>query len=144
MLDPSGLVAEGTGENLFAVRKGVIYTPHRSTRCRKRLTRDSIMTIAKDLGYEVREEPLSRDQLLMSWSAPRPKSWAFANSTSGHRAGTARGPITKKLADTFRARGHRRGEEIPRLARPLQGVISARRSQSWGSVEPPQKAADYL
>ncbi len=49
MLDPTGLVAEGTGENLFAVRQGVIYTPHRTT-VLEGLTRDSVITIARDLG----------------------------------------------------------------------------------------------
>ncbi len=105
MLDPSGLVAEGTGENLFAVRKGVIYTPHRST-VLEGLTRDSIITIATDLGYEVREVPLSRDQLYVA-------DELFVCGTAAEVLGIreldfrkigngARGPITAKLAETFR------------------------------------------
>jgi len=65
MLDPSGLVAECTGENIFLVRDGVIYTPPRAT-ILEGITRDSILTIARDLGYQTVEEPISRDQLYIA------------------------------------------------------------------------------
>jgi len=105
MLDTTGLVAEGTGENLFAVRKGVIYTPARTT-VLEGLTRDSVITLARDLGYEVREEPLTRDQLYVA-------DELFVCGTAAEVLGIreldfrpigsgARGPITTKLADLFR------------------------------------------
>jgi len=62
MLDPEGYVAECTGENLFIVRRGKIYTPHTAP-VLEGITRHSIYTIAQDLGYTVREIPISRDQL---------------------------------------------------------------------------------
>jgi branched-chain amino acid aminotransferase len=62
MLDPEGYVAECTGENLFMVRRGKIYTPHTAP-ILEGITRHSIYTIAQDLGYTVREIPISRDQL---------------------------------------------------------------------------------
>lgn len=65
MLDPSGLVAECTGENIFLVRDGVIYTPPRAT-ILEGITRDSILIIAQDLGYRTVEEPISRDQLYIA------------------------------------------------------------------------------
>jgi branched-chain amino acid aminotransferase len=65
MLDPAGYVAECTGENLFVVRGGVIYTVPRSS-ILEGITRDSILTLAQDLGYTVVEEPISRDQLYIS------------------------------------------------------------------------------
>jgi len=65
MLDPSGLVAECTGENIFIVRDGVIYTPPQAT-ILEGITRDSILTIASDLGYKTVEEPISRDQLYIA------------------------------------------------------------------------------
>jgi branched-chain amino acid aminotransferase len=65
MLDPAGYVAECTGENLFVVRGGVIYTVPRSS-ILEGITRDSILTLAQDLGYRVMEEPISRDQLYIS------------------------------------------------------------------------------
>jgi branched-chain amino acid aminotransferase len=65
MLDPAGYVAECTGENLFLVRAGVVYTVPRSS-ILEGITRDTVVTLAKDLGYTVVEEPISRDQLYIS------------------------------------------------------------------------------
>lgn len=62
LLDPQGYVAECTGENLFMVRDGKIITPSTAP-VLEGITRQSIYTIAKDLGYEVIEMPVSRDQL---------------------------------------------------------------------------------
>jgi branched-chain amino acid aminotransferase len=65
MLDPGGYVAECSGENLFLVRDGMIYTPPRTT-ILEGITRASVIAIAKDLGYTVVEEPISRDQLYIA------------------------------------------------------------------------------
>ena len=65
MLDPGGFVAECSGENLFLVRGGEIYTTPRAT-ILEGVTRDSIITLARDLGYSVIEEPISRDQLYIA------------------------------------------------------------------------------
>ncbi len=65
MLDPQGYVAECTGENLFLVRDGKIVTPFSAT-VLEGITRDSILTLCADLGIEVIEEPISRDQLYLA------------------------------------------------------------------------------
>jgi branched-chain amino acid aminotransferase len=65
MLDPQGYVAECTGENIFVVRSGKIFTPP-TMAILEGITRDSLITIAKDLGIEVFELPISRDQLYMA------------------------------------------------------------------------------
>jgi branched-chain amino acid aminotransferase len=65
MLGPDGFVAECTGENLFVVRNKVIYTTPRAG-ILEGITRDSILTLARDLGFAVVEEPISRDQLYIS------------------------------------------------------------------------------
>jgi len=65
MLDPQGYVAECTGENLFVVRNGKIFTPSTAP-VLEGITRHSIYTIAKDLGYDVVEAPISRDQLYIA------------------------------------------------------------------------------
>jgi branched-chain amino acid aminotransferase len=65
MLDPAGYVAECTGENLFVVRDSVIYTVPRSS-ILEGITRDSLITLARDLGYSLVEEPISRDQLYVA------------------------------------------------------------------------------
>jgi branched-chain amino acid aminotransferase len=62
MLDPQGYVAECTGENLFVVRKSAIHTTP-AAGILEGITRDSIIALAKDLGYGVLEQPISRDQL---------------------------------------------------------------------------------
>jgi len=62
MLDPQGYIAECTGENLFLVRKGKIFTPSTAP-VLEGITRHSIYTIANDLGHEVTEAAISRDQL---------------------------------------------------------------------------------
>lgn len=62
LLDPQGYVAECTGENIFIVRKGKIYTPSTAP-VLEGITRSSIFRIATDLGLEVKEQPISRDQL---------------------------------------------------------------------------------
>ena len=65
MLDPEGYVGECTGENLFMVRRGKIITPSTAP-VLEGITRHTIFTIAKDLGYEVLEQPISRDQLYIA------------------------------------------------------------------------------
>ena len=65
MLDPQGYVAECTGENLFVIRDGKIITPSTAP-VLEGITRQSIFMIAKDLGYEVLEQPVSRDQLYIA------------------------------------------------------------------------------
>ena len=65
MLDPQGYIAECTGENLFVVRRGKIITPSTAP-VLEGITRHTIHTIARDLGYDVLEQPISRDQLYIA------------------------------------------------------------------------------
>jgi branched-chain amino acid aminotransferase len=65
MLGPDGYVAECTGENLFTVRNKVIYTTPRAG-ILEGITRDTLITLARDLGHSVVEEPISRDQLYIA------------------------------------------------------------------------------
>lgn len=65
MLDPQGYVAECSGENIFLVRNGVIYTPPRTT-ILEGITRDAILQLAGDLGIQVVEEQIARDQLYIA------------------------------------------------------------------------------
>ena len=65
MLDPSGFVAECTGENLFIVRKGRIYTSPGAP-ILEGITRSTLATLAADLGFAVEERPISRDQLYVA------------------------------------------------------------------------------
>ena len=65
MLDPQGYIAECTGENLFVVRRGKLITPSTAP-VLEGITRHTIHTISKDLGHDVLEQPISRDQLYIA------------------------------------------------------------------------------
>jgi branched-chain amino acid aminotransferase len=66
MLDSFGFVSEGSGENLFAVRDGCLYTAPLSAGILGGITRNSVMTIGRDLGVEVREQVLPREFLYIA------------------------------------------------------------------------------
>jgi branched-chain amino acid aminotransferase len=65
-LDPEGHLSEGSGQNLFLVRDKVLYTPPLSASVLPGITRDSIITLAKDLGYKVNEGDIPREMLYVS------------------------------------------------------------------------------
>jgi len=104
LLDIEGYVSEGSGENLFMVRNGVIYTPDLAS-CLEGITRESVMQIAKDLGYEVKEKRITRDEI---YSADE----AFFTGTAAEVTPIRelddrtigdgkKGPITAKIQDTY-------------------------------------------
>lgn len=116
MLDPQGYVAECTGENLFLVREGVIYTPPRTT-ILEGITRDSVITLARDLGYRVEEEPISRDQLYIAEEVfvcgtaaevVPVREIDFRVIGSGQR-----GPVATAIRDEFHATVRGQGERSP-------------------------------
>lgn len=105
MLNQQGFITDGSGENVFVVRHGVLYTPPTSAGCLDGITRATVMTMAGDLGYEVREENLVRTDL---YNADE----AFFTGTAAEVTpirevddrtvgeGT-RGPVTKEIQGTF-------------------------------------------
>ena len=65
-LDTNGVLSEGSGQNLFIVREGIIFTPPIGNSVLWGITRDSVITIARELGFEVREQTLPREMLYMA------------------------------------------------------------------------------
>lgn len=65
-LDVFGFVSEGTGENLFLVKDGVLYTSTVAAGILHGITRDTVMRLARDLGHEVREQTLPREMLYLA------------------------------------------------------------------------------
>jgi len=65
-LDTSGHVSEGSGENLFVIRGGKIFTPPLSSSILPGITRDSVITLARELGYTVTEQAISREMLYIA------------------------------------------------------------------------------
>ena len=104
LLDNEGYVAEGTGENVFLVRNGVIHTPE-LTSCLAGLTRDTIMVFARELGFQVIERRITRDEVYIA-------DEAFFTGTAaevlpiaqldGRTIGSGtRGPVTQKLQSMY-------------------------------------------
>ena len=114
LLDVNGFVAEGAGENLFVVRRGVLYTPS-LTSVLEGITRDSIFSLAADAGIEVCESQITRDMLYCADEAFFTGTAAEVtpiNSVDDRRIGDGkRGPITtvlqKAFFDTVQGRGMR-------------------------------------
>ena len=65
LLDTEGYVAEGSGENIFVVKNNVIYTPE-LTSALNGITRNTVMTLANELGYELREKRITRDEVYIA------------------------------------------------------------------------------
>ena len=65
-LDVHGLVSEGSGENIFVVRNGVVYTPPLANSALSGITRDSVLTLARHLGLTVTEQPIPRELLYIA------------------------------------------------------------------------------
>ena len=105
MLDVAGFVAEGSGENVFAVRDGVLYTSPLSSGILNGITRDSLIRLAEDLGIPVREQLLPReflyvcDELFMCGTAAEITP---VRSVDHLQVGTdCPGPITRALQREF-------------------------------------------
>jgi branched-chain amino acid aminotransferase len=105
LLDASGFVSEGAGENLFVVKKGAVYTPDLSAGALNGITRDTIFAICSDLGLTLKEKRITRDEVYIS-------DEAFFTGTAAEvtpireldrvqiGAG-ARGPVTEKIQSAF-------------------------------------------
>ena len=65
-LDESGLLSEGSGQNLFLVRDNVVYTPSLASSILEGITRNTVIQLTRDLGFEVREQPLPREFLYLA------------------------------------------------------------------------------
>ena len=105
LLDSSGFVSEGAGENLFIVKAGKLYTPDLSAGALNGITRNTIFAICQDLGLEIREKRITRDEVYIA-------DEAFFTGTAAEvtpireldrvQIGQgSRGPITEKIQAAF-------------------------------------------
>ena len=109
LLDASGFVSEGAGENIFVVKGGVVYTPDLSAGALNGITRNTILHVCKDLGIELVQKRITRDEVYIA-------DEAFFTGTAaevtpireldrieiGNRGdGGSRGPITEKIQAAF-------------------------------------------
>jgi branched-chain amino acid aminotransferase len=104
-LDPSGYVSEGSGENIFLVRDGVLYTPSLAQSVLAGITRDTVLHIARELVIEVREQPIPRewlyiaDELFFTGTAAEISPIRSVDRlTIGEGR---RGPVTERIQERF-------------------------------------------
>ncbi|MFM2409101.1 MAG: branched chain amino acid aminotransferase [Pseudomonadota bacterium] len=104
LLDVGGFVAEGAGENIFIVKQGKLYTPD-LTSCLEGITRDSIIILAKEMGLEVIEKRITRDEIYCADEAFFTGTAAEVTPIRELDRRTigigSRGPITTKLQAAF-------------------------------------------
>lgn len=104
LLDPEGYVAEGSGENVFLVRDGIIYTPE-LTACLNGITRNTIFQLADECGYKLVEKRITRDEVYIADEAFFTGTAAEVvpiRELDGRVIGAGRrGPITEKLQSMY-------------------------------------------
>lgn len=105
MLDYEGHVSEGSGENIFIIEDGVLYTPSMDSSNLKGITRESIKQLANDLGYEVVEERISRERLYFAdevfFSGTAAEVTPIRSIDHKIIGAGKRGPISEELQKTF-------------------------------------------
>ncbi|VTU13026.1 Branched-chain-amino-acid aminotransferase [Variovorax sp. SRS16] len=105
LLDASGFVSEGAGENVFVVKGGVVYTPDLSAGALNGITRNTVLHICKDLGIELVQKRITRDEIYIA-------DEAFFSGTAAEITPIreldrveigigSRGPVTEKIQNAF-------------------------------------------
>lgn len=120
-LDVQGYVSEGAGANLFAVRKGVIYTPSLTASILPGLTRDTVITLANELGYEVREENIARESLYLADEI--------------FMTGTAAEIVPVRSVDRLDIGVAKRGPVTEEIQHAFWGLFNGKTEDKWGWLE---------
>jgi branched-chain amino acid aminotransferase len=104
-LDVNGLVSEGSGENIFVVYRGVLYTPPVGASILMGITRECVLTLAQQLGYVVREQNLPREMLYVAdeifFTGTAVEISPVRSVDKIQVGGGARGPITARIQEAF-------------------------------------------
>jgi branched-chain amino acid aminotransferase len=104
-LDVAGNISEGSGQNIFMVRDGILYTPPLGSSILGGITRDSVMTLARDLGYTVSESIIPREALYIAdelFFVGTAAEVTPIRSVDRQQVGSGRrGPITQALQQAF-------------------------------------------
>ena len=104
LLDTEGFVSEGSGENVFIVKNGKLYTPDLAS-CLDGITRDSVITLAKDAGIEVIEKRITRDEVYCAdevfFSGTAAEITPIREVDNRQIGSGSRGPVTEKIQTLF-------------------------------------------
>lgn len=121
-LSPDGLLSEGSGENLFLVRRGVLYTPPAAASILVGITRDTIFQLAADLGLRIVEQPLPREMLYLAdevfFTGTAAEITPVRSVDRSPVGNGARGPVTAALQERF------------------FGLFDGRTADRWGWLDP--------
>lgn len=144
LLDQNGFVSEGSGENIFLVRNGTVYTPGTESDILMGVTRTTVMTIARDLGFPVVEKLLSMNELLTADEAFFSGTYAEIapiREISHYVLGDGKtGPITREIMQVFyRAVTGKEAKYAKWLHRVAGGatgasVVGSRRASTRGAA----------
>ncbi|MDA0712326.1 MAG: branched-chain amino acid transaminase [bacterium] len=104
-LDTSGYVSEGSGENIFMIKNGAIYTPSTGSSILPGITRHSVITLAESLGYRVTTRPIPRESLYIAdevfFTGSAAEITPIAEIDHIQIGSGGRGPITEALQTAF-------------------------------------------
>ena len=116
LLDTEGYVAEGSGENIFIVRDGTLYTPE-LTSALDGITRDTILVLAGEIGVPVREKRITRDEVYVAdevFMTGTAAEVAPVREVDGRVIGQGgRGPVTERLQTMYFDQVHGRRKAYP-------------------------------
>lgn len=121
-LSTDGMVSEGAGENLFLIRDGVIFTPALSNSILQGITRDTVVTLARQHGFEVREQAIPRELLYVADEI--------------FLTGTAAEITPVRSVDHITIGAGKRGPVTEALQSAFFGLFSGKTPDKWGWLEP--------
>ena len=124
-LDTNGYISEGSGENLFIVKNCVLYTSPATSGILPGITRDTIMTLARELGYTVREESLQREALYLADEI--------------FMCGTAAEITPVRSVDRMQIGEGRRGPITESIQKSFFGLFNGETEDKWGWLTPVSK-----
>jgi branched-chain amino acid aminotransferase len=105
MLDPQGYVAEASGENVFVIKRGKVFTPPLGGSILGGITRDTVLTLCRELGLDATERVISRDELYTAdevFFTGTAAEITPVREVDDRKVGQGtRGPLTKRLQDRF-------------------------------------------
>jgi branched-chain amino acid aminotransferase len=124
LLDPEGYVAEGSGENIFIVRNGVLFTPE-LTSCLDGITRRTIFALAKDRGIEVVEKRITRDEVVIAdeafFTGTAAEVTPIRELDNRPIGAGSRGPMTELLQNDYFDLVHGRSDRYADWVSQVQG-----------------------
>jgi len=120
-LDVNGCISEGSGENLFLVRNGVLYTPPTTAAILPGITRSTLITLAQEMGVEVREEAIAREALYLADEV--------------FMCGTAAEVVPVRSVDAIQVGDGKRGQLTKALQDAYFGLFKGTTEDKWGWLD---------